>query len=254
MKRLIKQITPRLVRGFVARLERFYASGSVDSFPSQEGAFYTLKKLGWNPKSCIDVGAYHGEWAKMFLSIFPNSKILMIEAQEGKRGILQKAAIESRNRLVYEMALLGANDGQEVSFIEMETGSSVYEESSSVKRAKTVKKLISLDSLVKKHPDFASTIALKIDTQGYELEVLKGCPNLLKLLDVVLLEVSLVNTNKGAPLFAEVVSFMTSNGFKLFDFCSQIRRKDGVLWQTDLLFIQVNSNIEIPTELTGKNW
>lgn len=190
----------------------------------------------------------------MFLSLFPDSKILMIEAQEGKREILQKAAAESGDKLVYEMALLGASDGQEVSFIEMETGSSVYEESSSAKRAKTIKKLTSLDTLVKAHPDFASASALKIDTQGYELEVLKGCPNLLKLLDVVLLEVSLVNTNKGAPLFAEVVSFMTSNGFKLFDFCSQIRRKDGVLWQTDLLFIRVDANIHIPTELTENNW
>lgn len=258
MKKLIRQITPKPLQEFITRLGRFYAAGEGHQsisyqFPSQEGAFNTLKKLGWNPRSCIDVGAYHGEWAKMFLSLFPESNILMIEAQEGKREIL-KEVISSKKILSYEIALLGANDGEEVAFIEMETGSSVYEESSPYKRTKTSKKLIRLDTLLENHPEFILSHAIKIDTQGYELEVLKGCPNLLKNLEVVLLEVSLVKTNNGAPSFAEVVFFMLSNNFMLFDFCSQIRRKDGVLWQTDLMFIRDNATIHIPADLNKENW
>lgn len=259
MKNLIRDITPNSVRKFLTRLGRFYASGDGRrnisyQFPSQKGAFNTLKKLGWNPQCCIDVGAYHGEWAKMFLSIFPNSRVLMIEAQEGKKEILRNTISVTKNNLEFEIGLLGAKNGEEVLFIEMETGSSVYQESSPYKRTKTTKKLVRLDTLLENHPDFISSNALKIDAQGYELEVLKGCPSLLKNLEVVLLEVSLVKINKGAPSFSEVISFMSSNGFKLFDFCSQIRRKDGVLWQTDLMWIRDDGAIHVPAELNKENW
>ena len=260
MKNLVKNITPNSLRNFLIRLGRFYSlenqrKNSFHQFPSQKGAFCTLKELGWNPQRCIDVGAYNGEWTRMFISIFPDAKVLMIEAQEGKKEILKNAiSAIKKNNLEFEICLVGANDGKEVSFIEMGTGSSVYEESSYYKRTKTNKKLIRLDTLLENYPDFIASNALKIDTQGYELEVLKGCPLLLKNLEVVLLEVSLVEINKRTPLFSEVVSFMACSGFKLFDFCSQIRRKDGVLWQTDLMWIRDDGKIEIPAELNEQNW
>ncbi len=245
------------MRSFLARLGRFYGkTGKLSDihFPSQEGAFLTLKSLGWKPSACIDVGAYRGDWAKMFHSIFPESKVLMIEAQEAKKDALKEAVSASAKDLSYEIALLGANDEEEVEFVEMETGSSVFEESSPYPRSKVLKKLTTLDTLVKRHPPFEQAQALKLDTQGYELEVLKGAPNLLKRVEVILLEVSLIPINEKAPLFSEVESFMTAHDFKVFDFCSQIRRKDGVLWQTDLMFIRNGAGIRIEPRLTRENW
>lgn len=254
MKQFIRNYTPSMVRTFFIRLGRFYGHGHRGFFPSQEATFQTLRSLGWMPKTCIDIGAYHGEWAKMFRSIYPETKVLMIEAQNGKEAQLKKTVSEDPRNLDYEIALLGALDGREVEFIEMETGSSVFEESSHYPRNRKTKRLITLDSLLEKHPDFLRAQALKLDTQGYELEVMKGAVELLKAVEVVLLEVSLVPINKGAPLFAEVVHFMNSYNFKLFDFCSQIRRKDGVLWQTDLLFVRDGAIPNIEAKLTAENW
>lgn len=58
---------------------------------------------------------------------------------------------------------------------------------------------------------------LKIDVQGYELEVLKGGTNALN--DVVgcELEVSFLEIYKNQPMFAEVDQFMRSHGFFLAD-------------------------------------
>lgn len=261
MKTLIKKLTPGSLRRFFTRLGRFYEEKREAPeppppiiFPSQEGTFQTLRQLGWVPKYCIDVGAYHGYWANMFHSIFPESHVLMIEAQEAKREVLQQISAASAGCLDYEIALLGADDGQEVEFVEMETGSSVFEESSPYDRTKVLKKLTTLDTLLKTRPDFAQSQALKLDTQGYELEVLRGALGLLKNVEVVLLEVSLLPINRNAPLLADIVSFMTAHDFKVFDFCSQIRRKDGVLWQTDLLFVRNGSGIRIPLELNKDNW
>jgi hypothetical protein len=68
------------------------------------------------------------------------------------------------------------------------------------------------------------------------------------------METSLVPVNSGSPLFAEVIQFLAERGFQLFDFCSQVRRTDGVLWQTDLLFLRSNSRFAPKPELTHEKW
>lgn len=258
LKSLLKRYTPRLIRRSVARLGGFYAAVDepprLDRFPSQEATFRALEHLGWSPRACIDVGAYHGEWAGMFLDIFPNSRVLMIEAQAGKKPILERVVAGSHGQLALEVALLGAEHGREVEFSEMETGSSVFAEASHFPRSVVRKPLTTLDHLLAEKPEWKSPQCIKLDTQGYELEVLKGARRTLATVDVVLMEVSLVQINAGCPLFADVVAFMADAGFRPFDFCSQIRRRDGVLWQTDLLFIRSDGAIRVDPRLTPANW
>ncbi len=136
----------------------------------------------------------------------------------------------------------------------METGSSIHEEQSHFPRNSTVAKLAKLETLLVSRPSFRNPSMIKLDTQGSEISVLQGCPTLLRSVEAILLEVSLVPTNKGIPTFAEVISFMDSAQFQLFDFCSQLRRKDRVLWQTDLLFVRRGGSIQVPTVLSPSNW
>jgi FkbM family methyltransferase len=240
MKNLIKSLVPVPLRRFAGRAGRFLTRDLETEFPSIPASLGVLKKLGFEPKAAIDVGAYHGEWSAMFKSLFPGATMLMIEAQESKRQALEAAA-RRLQPCSMEIALLGPEDGKTVTFCEMETGSSVYEEASGCARNYATRELITLDTLLKNHPRFQSADILKLDTQGYELEILKGCPALLRAVPVVLMETSLLPVNKGAPLIHEVLAIMSAHGFRLFDFCSQIRRTDGVLWQTDLLFVSERS-------------
>lgn len=71
--------------------------------------------------------------------------------------------------------------------------------------------------------------------------MLKGGSRALSGAEAVLVEASLVPVNSGCPLIADVVDYLDKRGFRLFDFCSQVRRLDGVLWQTDLLFLRSGS-------------
>jgi hypothetical protein len=84
--------------------------------------------------------------------------------------------------------------------------------------------------------------------------VLKGAKKTLQHTDVVILEVSFVQINQGCPLFDEVLAFMTEAGFRPFDICSQYRRRDGVLWQADVLFIRIGGSVTIDPRLTPKTW
>jgi len=95
---------------------------------------------------------------------------------------------------------------------------------------------------------------IKMDVQGYELEVLRGATRAMAQAQAIYLEVSLVPINQGCPLIDEVMQFMTGRGFRLLDFCSQNRRKDGILWQTDLMFVRNGTPLVPEPVLDASNW
>ncbi len=253
----IRGVLPYGVRKQIQRAGRFFAPPRLRglegmTFPSIEGALWCLRRRGFEPCFAVDVGAYHGEWTTLFRSIFPQTSVLMVEAQEQKREMLQSACRRLGPSVDFRIALLGATSGQKVRFVEMETGSSVYEERSDYSRNALEKATITLDDLltVDSHPvDF-----LKLDVQGYELEVLRGAARSLGQAQAVLMEASLVPVNQGSPLVADVIAFMDENEFRLVDFCSQIRWRNGVLWQTDLLFVRASSEWIPEPRLTRDNW
>lgn len=250
----LRSLTPAPVREGLARAGQFIAAGLPHdpNFPSVYRSLNVLARLGFRPNFCVDVGAYHGEWTKIFKSVFPGTRIFMVEAQEAKRPILERVAAGFGD-VSMEIALLGPREGEQVRFHEMETGSSVFAESSPYQRKTTERTTRTLDGIVSAaalpRVDF-----LKLDVQGYELEVLKGAPRILQQAEAVLMETSLVPVNAGCPPFAEVIASMATAGFRLFDFCSQVRRTDGVLWQTDLLFLREGSPFLPDPQLTKENW
>lgn len=56
---------------------------------------------------------------------------------------------------------------------------------------------------------------LVLDVQGAELEVLKGSTNILRDLDAIMVEVSIRELYKGAPVYLEVIEWLTGQGFTL---------------------------------------
>jgi hypothetical protein len=83
-------------------------------------------------------------------------------------------------------------------------------------------------------------ILLKLDVQGFELEVLRGAEETMKRAEVILLELSLVRYNRTAPLFDEIVKFMKEHSFLAYDFCD-FHRFDDVVLQLDAFFVKENS-------------
>jgi FkbM family methyltransferase len=244
-----RRILPRPLRRLAYRAGLFLGAEfrPVSSFggmqyPSVWAALSQLRRRGFNPKLAVDIGAYRGEWTRMFKSLYSDCRVLMVEAQDRMAPHLGDVCA-SLSGVEYRIALLGRADEHTTEFFEMLSGSSVFPENSAAPRRKM--KTISLDTLLE---DTAPDL-LKLDVQGYELEVLMGASRTLRHCEVALLETSLIPVNRGAPLAAEVISFMDTSGFRLVDFCSQIRLQDGALWQTDLLFISNSSGFLPASEL-----
>ncbi|WP_374166362.1 FkbM family methyltransferase [Arcticibacter sp. MXS-1] len=245
LKEYVKRALNKLPKKIRHRINKAVAlSLGYDQAPTFNMFYHVriLKELGFIPEVVIDIGAYQGEWTKNVLDIFPNSYFLMIEAQTSKKPILEEICQEHKN-VSFESCLLGQTQQKEVSFYEMETGSSIYQENTSHSRRKVHLDMTTLDLVATKKHTISKKCFLKIDVQGAELDVLAGAGAVLETCEFVLLEVSMLNYNENAPQFADVILFLKEKGFVLFDICDIQRNTHDVAFQTDLLFIKESSSI-----------
>ena len=79
---------------------------------------------------------------------------------------------------------------------------------------------------------------LKIDTQGYELEVLEGIGKYWKEIKIITMELSLVSLYKGQPLAFELIEYLENKGYSLAGiyggFCNE---ETGNMLQFDATFL-----------------
>jgi FkbM family methyltransferase len=249
MMRLTWKALPQKARNLLIRT---CMSGMTDrekfraGFPTMPGFLKSIGEMGFSPVTIIDVGANVGGWARMASRLFPSSRILMFEADADNEQALRDTLREIGNRSEYLIALLGPEKKDAVTFYKLGFGSSVLPELTTFEKQVVALPMNTLDNVVQ-GAALQPPLLLKLDVQGFELEVLRGGRRTLGLAEVVITEVSLLPYNAGAPLFAEVVAFMSEEGFVVFDFCGQLRREiDGVLFQTDVVFVRRDSPLLAP--------
>lgn len=223
-------------------LRRLLASASdVNRFelgqPSTWGSLANLAR-NFHPAGIIDIGAHKGDWARRVAEIFASVPIHMVEAQAGLAAELGATGYP------YTICLLGAEEVESVSFHidpSWPTGASVMEEVTAFDREMVGLPMRRLDNL---ETGLKGPLLLKLDVQGYELQVLAGATETLKQTEVILAEVALLEYNKGAPLMAEVVAFLASRGFVPYDFGDMYRRhEDSALFQCDMIFVRADSEL-----------
>ncbi|MXP27269.1 FkbM family methyltransferase [Porphyrobacter algicida] len=200
-------------------------------------AYHRLAERGFRPDGIIDIGAYEGGWTRSTREVFPAAASLMVEPQEIRQEKLQAVCRElPRTRLA--PCLLGAESGKAVTFYEMGTGSSYLEENSDAPRQAKHFTLSMLDDVADDFP--GENLFLKIDSQGAEIEILKGGRKTLQRSGLVQLETAVMAYNQGAPTMLEVLAFMQDNGFVPLDISGHTRIQ-GHLVQVDFLFTPQDS-------------
>ena len=84
-----------------------------------------------------------------------------------------------------------------------------FDSRTAVRRTETIR-VRTLDEIF---PDLSGNVLLKIDTQGYEKQVLEGGRQMLPRLKGVLLELPIIRIYEGSWKFHEAAEFMASIGF-----------------------------------------
>jgi hypothetical protein len=104
-----------------------------------------------------------------------------------------------------------------------------------VLRRREAVRLLPLSKVIER-TDVVAPALLKIDVQGFELEVLKGCDNLLDAFETIYLECSFIELYNGQAKAANVIDFLHERQFALggvFNQCIDVRH--GPV-QADFLF------------------
>ena len=210
------------------------------------GTFNQTYKNNIRKKPIIfDVGANDGQSIERFSSIFPKSTVHSFEPiKECYEKIFN---IYNRRNIIINNFALGDRDCERIFHVNKNSYTSSFFKINK-KYAELVnydhinksekKKIKTLDGYVNSHKIKKIDI-LKIDTQGYELNVLKGAKKSLKdKIKFIELELTLADYYKKKINFYEIDKVLTKNNFILCDMANFSYNKNKQLAWFDLLYLK----------------
>jgi FkbM family methyltransferase len=195
----------------------------------------------------LDVGANSGQFGGWLRGSGFDGKIISFEPTSSAFCELQKRAAADN---LWECRNIGLGEEKEAKSINL-SGNSVSSsflpmlkehvqiKPDSAYSASEQVEIETLDNLFDELVAPGSKVWLKIDTQGYEMNVLRGASKVLSRIHAIQVEASLKPLYEGETSAHELIGFLQSKGFEwvgiepgLFD------SKNGHLLQADLIFVQ----------------
>jgi FkbM family methyltransferase len=196
----------------------------------------------------FDVGANVGQFGGELRRLSYRGRIVSFEPILAAHKALLRNAHRDPHWHVAERAALGASEGQvEIGISDNSVSSSVLPmldahiaaaPSSAYTAVETVR-LTTLDTLALEHFRPDSVALLKVDTQGFEAEVLKGAKETLARSVGLQLELSLTHLYAGQKLLPEMLGQITAEGFELWALVPTFADdRSGRLLQVDATFFR----------------
>ena len=198
----------------------------------------------------LDVGSNTGQFSLEIRKRGYNGKIVSFEPLTSARKKLLKHASKDANWLVHEQAAIGDHNGfidiniskNSVSSSILPIFSSHYNaEADSIYIGIERTAVMTLDSVADAYLNDNSNCFIKIDTQGYESQVLDGAINTLKKTKGIICELSLVPLYEGQHLWKEMIERFEKEGFVLWSIQKAFTdKRNGRTLQMDAVFLREN--------------
>lgn len=217
----------------------FRAAWLFRVFPSIEHQFLFHEEFD----TVVDVGANKGQFSLIVREKNPASTIYAFEPQKkaatifdrifagDDRVTLFRVAIGSETRTSI-MNISHKDDSSSIlgiSNLQTEYYPSTYREGYEEIVETTLDSCISTEVIV-------GTSLLKIDVQGYELEVLKGSKTHLDKFNFIYCECSYLPLYEGQPLATEIIDFLRTHGYVVAGVYNTSFSASGIAIQSDILF------------------
>jgi FkbM family methyltransferase len=184
--------------------------------------------------SILDIGAHFGDFTKGMKQQLPVANYFMIEANPECEYNLKQISFAD-----YNITLLSDEEKEVTYYVNKNdltsTGNSYYKETTDFfSEGNVLEKKVKAMTLDNLFPDQIFDF-IKIDTQGSEIDIIKGGKDLVSKAKYILLECSIEKYNEGAPLVDDVKTFMNSIGFIDIAIVEE-HYFDNKLFQQDILF------------------
>ncbi len=218
--------------------------------PSSNPAFQLLKALNrFDIDMVLDVGANVGQFASELRSIGYKGNLVSFEPLSAAHMALSEAAGRDPKWRVHPRCAIGDHDGEiEINIAGNSVSSSVLPmtklHSSADKGSAYVGvenvPLRRLDSVAPAYLAKSRQPFLKIDTQGFEWQVLDGAVATLPKIHGILCELSLVPLYEGQRLWMDMIQRLESEGFTLWSIQKGFTDpRDGRTLQVDAIFFRL---------------
>ncbi|MBI9044513.1 MAG: FkbM family methyltransferase [Anaerolineaceae bacterium] len=195
-------------------------------------------------KFVLDIGANRGQFSLVARECFPGAVIHAVEPLEEPVKIFRSIFKDDAHITLHQCAIGSQSEVKTIHVTKDDDSSSLLpigetqvklfpstrEKETRKVNVYILEELIDVDII--QQPSL-----MKIDVQGYELEILIGCQNILEKFNFLYIETSFVELYEGQALASEVIAFLERNGFLFKGVYNSYYDENGLAIQADCLFI-----------------
>jgi FkbM family methyltransferase len=237
----MKSIFKQLLRSIGYDIHRYNPSSSVG---------YQLEQTLRNFKIDLvfDIGSNVGQFAKNLREVGYNDRIVSFEPLIDAHHALSKVARGSKGWDVHERCAIGDVNGTiQINVSTNSVSSSVLpmlkEHSDAAPESVFTRSeeapIYTLDSVSDRYMTSRNSTLIKIDTQGFEWQVLDGASETLKCARGVMIELSLVPLYSRQRLWRDIIARLEKQGFVLWSLNPAfVDPRDGRTLQVDGVFFR----------------
>ncbi len=200
-----------------------------------------IKKIK-NINTLIDVGSNKGQFVLLCIKFFPNLLIYSFEPIK-EALIRQKNLLNFKNNIYFYNTGIGnknkiinffiTNRADSSSFLTINKSKN-YNKNYYIKEKRKIK-IQKLDQILN-NKKLIKPVLIKIDVQGFELEVLKGSKKTLPNIDYLLLEVSKNQMYNKQAIELEIINFLKKEKFIIMESSKWKKINNTEFMQRDILF------------------
>ncbi len=197
----------------------------------------------------LDVGANDGDYGREIRDEGYTGRIVSFEPNPDAFVRLSRSIAKDPLWDAYQLGV-GDKDGvltlsvaNDDVFSSFKSITKLGEASHHAKQARTEQvKVVRLDEFLAQNPDLLDRTYLKIDTQGYEMEVLQGAGDMLKKMAAVQAEIGLIKTYQGEIDWLDAIRWMRENDFELATaICNSALTDEAQAREFDFVFMRARS-------------
>ena len=204
-----------------------------------------LKHLSCN--YVVDIGANRGQFALVARYLFPGSCIHSFEPLTEPANVFEKVFSVDDNVHLHRCAVGPVKISMTIHVSERDDSSSLLpigENQSKLfphtgESETRTTDVFPLSDMIDAN-EITNDALLKIDVQGFELEVLKGCSTLIDSFKYVYVECSFVELYEGQAFASEVIAFLHKKNFVLSGVSNMCYDHLGKAIQADFLFKNIS--------------